>query len=252
MRPLTARGQATRDKLVEAARDVFAERGFAGTRMGDISDAAGVAHGTVYTYFDTKEDVLLAVLESVIDDLHRAMTPPNVRDPIARVEAANRAYLDSYRAHAHLLRVAQEASAGDPRFVDVLLDLRRTHVARVAAAIRKLQADGLASPDLDPHTAAAALCGMVEGFAAHWLGRGESHDEGTATRTLTQLWVRGLGMPARIHAAGRAAAPAATAGAPTRAGTGAPPGHAAGARPRSTRPAPSPTATRPATRKEPT
>jgi AcrR family transcriptional regulator len=235
MRALTARGQATRDKLVEAAREVFAERGFAGTRMGDLTDAAGVAHGTVYTYFDTKEDVLLAVLESVIADLHAAMKPPNVRDPIARVEAANRAYLDGYRTHAHLLRVAQEASAADPRFAEVLLDLRRTHVARVATAIRKLQSDGLASPDLDAHTAAAALCGMVEGFAAHWLGRGESHDEGTATRTLTQLWVRGLGMPARIQAQARSAA-----GAPVGRGASATPGPAtpAPAVPASATPAP--------------
>jgi AcrR family transcriptional regulator len=201
MPALTPRGQATRDKLVEAARLVFAERGFAATRMGDLADAAGVAHGTVYTYFDTKEDVLLAVMQAVIADLRAAMKPPNVKDPIARVEAANRAYLASYRTHAHLLRVAQEAAAGDARFVDVLLDLRRTHVARVATAISKLQDDGLAAPDLDAHTAAAALCGMVEGFAAHWLGRGESHDESLATRTLTQLWVRGLGMPARIAVA---------------------------------------------------
>ena len=202
MRPLTARGQATRDKLVAAAREVFAERGFAGTRMGDLADAAGVAHGTVYTYFDTKEDVLLAVLAAVRTDLHEAMTVPRLRDPIARVDAANRAYLDGYRSHAQLLRVAQEASAGDSRFADVLLDLRRTHVARVAAAIRKLQEEGLAAPDLDAHTSAAALCGMVEGFAAHWLGRGEVHDEAVATRTLTQLWVRGLGMPVRIAMAG--------------------------------------------------
>ena len=198
MRPLTARGQATRDKLVSAARSVFAERGFAGTRMGDLADAAGVSHGTVYTYFDTKEDVLLAVLDDVRADLTDAMTQPRLRDPIARVQAANRAYLDGYRTHAQLLQVAQEASAGDSRFADVLLDLRRTHVARVAAAIRKLQNENLAAPDLDAHTAAAALCGMVEGFAAHWLGRGEVHDEAVATRTLTQLWVRGLGMPARL------------------------------------------------------
>lgn len=221
MSPLTARGQATRDKLVAAARDVFAERGFAGTRMGDLADAAGVSHGTVYTYFDTKEDVLLAVLAAVRSDLHESMTPPRLRDPIARVDAANRAYLDGYRTHAQLLQVAQAASASDSRFADVLLDLRRTHVARVAGAIRKLQDEGLAAPDLDPHTAAAALCGMVEGFAAHWLGRGEVHDEAIATRTLTQLWVRGLGMPARIAAAsghlagpGRSAAPAARATSP--------------------------------------
>jgi len=201
MSALTPRGQATRDRLVAAARVVFAERGFAGTRMGDLADAAGVSHGTVYTYFDTKEDVLLAVLHDVRADLNRAMTQPRLRDPIARVQAANSAYLDGYRTHAQLLQVAQEAAAGDTRFADVLLDLRRTHVARVATAIRKLQDESLAAPDLDPHTAAAALCGMVEGFAAHWLGRGEVHDEAVATRTLTQLWVRGLGMPARLAAA---------------------------------------------------
>ncbi len=218
MRALTARGQATRDKLVTGARDVFAERGFAGTRMGDLADAAGVAHGTVYTYFDTKEDVLLAVLDAVRTDLHEAMTLPRLRDPILRVEAANRAYLDGYRAHAQLLQVAQEAAAGDSRFADVLLDLRRTHVARVAAAIRKLQSEGLAAPDLDPQTSAAALCAMVEAFAAHWLGRGEIHDEAVATRTLTQLWVRGLGMPARIEAVRRVAAKAPEASAQPRPG----------------------------------
>ena len=201
MKPLTARGQATRDKLVAAAREVFAERGFAGTRMGDLADAAGVAHGTVYTYFDTKEDVLLAVMSAVQHDLEKAMTMPGGRDPIVRVEAANRAYLDGYRSHAQLLRVAEEASATDERFSDVLRELRRTHVKRVAAAISKLQSDGMAAPDLDAHTASAALCGMVEGFAAHWLGRGEVHDEELATRTLTQLWVRSLGMPARIAVA---------------------------------------------------
>ncbi|MGB7981578.1 MAG: TetR/AcrR family transcriptional regulator [Candidatus Nanopelagicales bacterium] len=222
MRALTARGQATRDKLVAGARDVFAERGFAGTRMGDLADAAGVAHGTVYTYFDTKEDVLLAVLDSVRADLHEAMTVPRLRDPILRVEAANRAYLDGYRAHAQLLQVAQEAAAGDSRFADVLLDLRRTHVARVAAAIRKMQSEGLAAPDLDPQTSAAALCGMVEGFASHWLGRGEIHDEAVVTRTLTQLWVRGLGMPARIEAARRTAS-AAPSGAAQAAARGAAP-----------------------------
>lgn len=169
--------------------------------MGDIADVAGVAHGTVYTYFDSKEDVLLEVLGAVRDDLQGAMAQPLVRDPIARVHAANRAYLDRYRAHARMLQVAQEASGVDARCADVVLDLRRTHVAGVATTIRRLQESGMAAADLDPHTAAAALCAMVEGFAAHWFGRGETHDEALATRTLTQLWVRSLGMPVRLAAA---------------------------------------------------
>lgn len=200
---LTARGSATRSRVIAAAREVFAERGFAATRMGDIAAAAGVAHGTVYTYFDSKEAVLLELLVGhVRADMLAAMGVAATRSPYAGVETANRAYLEAHRRHAPALRAAEEAAARDQRFADLLLDLRRTHVARLAVVIRKFQADGVASPDLDPNVAAAALCGMVEGFAAHWSGRGErgrgrgeGQDEALAVRTLTLLWVRGLGMP---------------------------------------------------------
>jgi AcrR family transcriptional regulator len=49
--PLTERGRRTRDKLLEAARDVFEEKGYAATRMSDIAARAGVSHGTTYTWF---------------------------------------------------------------------------------------------------------------------------------------------------------------------------------------------------------
>ena len=127
-----------------------------------------------------------------------ASRPDDARPPVSDAGRTPADHISDEQSHDddHPLN-----AAGDTRFADVLLDLRRTHVARVATAIRKLQDESLAAPDLDPHTAAAALCGMVEGFAAHWLGRGEVHDEAVATRTLTQLWVRGLGMPARLAAA---------------------------------------------------
>ncbi len=76
----------------------------------------------------------------------------------------------------------------------VLTGLRNTHVERVAKTIERLQVDGQAAPDLDSHDAAAALCAMVEGFARHWFGRGEEHDEDVAVATLTQLWARSLGL----------------------------------------------------------
>lgn len=195
MTPRTARGHATRARIVAAAREVFADRGFAATRMGDVAHAAGVAHGTVYTYFDAKDDVLLAVLDEARADLLAAMAVPTVRDPYQRIEATTRAYLDAYRRHASVLRVAHEASPGDERISALVADLRRMHVARVAIALRRMQADGLARGDLDPVTAAAALTSMVEGFAWHWLARGEPHEDSVVHRTLMQLWVRGLGMP---------------------------------------------------------
>ncbi len=192
--PLTARGERTRTHLLAAARQVFADQGFAATRMSDIAAAAGVSHGTVYTYFDTKEDVLAAVLDDVVADLHEALRASTATDPVARIRDANNRYLDGYAQHGRLLLVVEEAAQTDARFLGVLTELRTTHVARVAAAIRRLQADGDAATDIDPMAAAAALCAMVEGFARHWFGRGEQHDPALATDTLTLLWARALGL----------------------------------------------------------
>lgn len=190
--PVTDRGRRTRDALVVAARGVFEERGYDGTRMGDIAEAAGVSHGTVYTWFPTKDAVLMAVVESLVDDLYASLSTPEAADPLARIDLANRRYLDAYREHARLLEVVEQAATTDETFRGVLAGLRAAHVDRVAATIRHLQADGQARGDLDAHAAAAALCAMVEGFARHWFGRGETHDEVTAVATLTQLWAGAL------------------------------------------------------------
>jgi len=190
--PVTDRGRRTRDALVVAARGAFEERGYDGTRMGDIAEAAGVSHGTVYTWFPTKDAVLMAVVESLVDGLYASLSTPEAADPRARIDLANRRYLDAYREHARLLEVVEQAATTDETFRGVLAGLRAAHVERVAATIRHLQADGQARGDLDAHAAAAALCAMVEGFARHWFGRGETHDEVTAVATLTQLWAGAL------------------------------------------------------------
>ncbi|MBM3687977.1 MAG: TetR/AcrR family transcriptional regulator, partial [Actinobacteria bacterium] len=81
--PVTDRGRRTRDALVVAARGVFEERGYDGTRMGDIAEAAGVSHGTVYTWFATKDAVLMSVVESLVDGLYASLSTPEAADPLA-------------------------------------------------------------------------------------------------------------------------------------------------------------------------
>jgi AcrR family transcriptional regulator len=181
--------------VLEAATRVFTDQGYAATRMGDIAAAAGVAHGTVYTYFDTKESVLGSVVEETVVDLLASLRASTAADPRERIADANARYLAAYRQHARLLRVVEEAAYSDEQFRDVLVRLRQTHVRRVAAAVRRLQEEGLADPQPDADTSAAALCAMVEGFARHWLGNGEEHDAAVATATLTTLWARALGLP---------------------------------------------------------
>jgi AcrR family transcriptional regulator len=192
--PRTRRGEQTRDRLIAAARPVFEAQGFAATRMGDISAAAGVSHGTVYTYFTTKEDVLAATLSELVDQLRESIRSADLSDPVQRISNANARYLAAFSRNAALLRVVEEAAVVDDRFARILDDLRRTHVERVAHQIRRQQTQGAAHPDLDPHTAAASLCAMVEGFSRHWNGSGSAADP-DGHLTLTRIWQRALGLP---------------------------------------------------------
>ena len=197
--PITERGRRTRDNLLAAGRTVFEQRGYANTRMSDIATAAGVSHGTVYTWFDDKEALLRALVDDIVTEVFAALAiGDEVPEPERRMLEANRRYLAAYRRHGRMLEVVEEAAATDTRYRDALAGVRRDHVARVTHDIERLQKAGVAERDVDPAVAAGALCAMVEGFGRHWYGRGEqavsTHDDETAVETLTRLWARGLGI----------------------------------------------------------
>ncbi len=197
--PLTERGRRTRENLLAAARTVFEDRGYANTRIADIARAAGVSHGTVYTWFADKEAVLRALVGDIVSEVFAALAiGEEIPEPQQRMLEANRRYLAAYRRHGRMLEVVEEAAATDARYRDALSGVRRDHVARVTRDIERLQGAGLAARDVDAAVAAGALCAMVEGFGRHWYGRGEqddaSYDDGTAVDTLTRLWARGLGL----------------------------------------------------------
>jgi AcrR family transcriptional regulator len=86
----------TRDRLVEEARRLFWEQGYAATGVAQILDAAEARSGSLYYFFPTKEDLLLAVLEHYKTLLDPAVVRPvfeRVRDPIERIFGV----LDGYR-----------------------------------------------------------------------------------------------------------------------------------------------------------
>src|SRR5437868_14689747 len=59
--PETARGTSKRERILRAAVDVFAKNGYFNAKVSEIAKAAGVADGTIYLYFDGKEDLLITI-----------------------------------------------------------------------------------------------------------------------------------------------------------------------------------------------
>lgn len=194
--PLTERGRRTRENLLIEARKVFEKKGYPATRISDIAEAAGVAHGTVYTYFEDKAAVFKAVVFDLTTQLEREWRiNPKLSDPVDRIAEANRNFLDSYSAHSRLLAVVEQVGTTEPEYRKLLADFRQRYVERAVAGIRRLQKDGMVDPQLDAYLAGSALCAMVEGFGRQWLVRRERHDPQIVSDTLTRLWANALGLP---------------------------------------------------------
>ena len=113
----------TRDRLVEAAADLFLKQGYHATGVAQILREAGAKSGSLYHFFPTKEDLLLAVLERYQDMLYEAVMDPvfeRVSDPLERVFGV----LDGYRQ----MLLYTECSQGCP-IGNLALELSDTHPA---------------------------------------------------------------------------------------------------------------------------
>ncbi|HKU40995.1 MAG TPA: TetR/AcrR family transcriptional regulator [Polyangiales bacterium] len=195
--PRSTKGSRTRERLVEAAKEIFEERGFLDARITDISERAGQAHGSFYYYFDSKEEIFrevaAAVDERLFAPLDDVILAPSGLPVEQRVREATRRHLESYRREARMLGLIEHVSRIDPEVNALRLQRHKQYTEQVAGTIRQLQRKKLADPALDPLIAAAALGALSYRFAEMWLVHGAiecSMDQ--AVDQLTQLFINAM------------------------------------------------------------
>ncbi|TXG89921.1 TetR/AcrR family transcriptional regulator [Rhodococcus rhodnii] len=204
--PRTARGVRTRAALVAAARSVFERKGFLDARLLDITREAQCSAGSFYTYFDSKEEILAAVLGEAQEEMLHPGTERVAADddPAAVVAASNRAYFEAYRRNARLMALLEQVAQIDPEIADLRRRRAAAFVERNARSIADLQRAGRADAEVDPMLASEALSAMVSRLAyGHFVGRsagaaslpgpGDAEFEALVF-TATRLWVNALGL----------------------------------------------------------
>ncbi|MEU1981716.1 TetR/AcrR family transcriptional regulator [Nocardia sp. NPDC019395] len=190
----TYRGRETRRRLLEAAKEVFERDGFIHARITDICTAAGISHGSFYTYFVTKEEIFTEVADSVEVELLTTEPAPEDTDPVQRVRLANEHYLRVYGANAKIMSVIHQVSTIDAEVRDIRLQRQNAFAQAIERRIHLLQESGEADTGIEPAYAAQALGGMVAHFTDHLFNTENDFDLDTATEQLTRIWVNALGM----------------------------------------------------------
>jgi AcrR family transcriptional regulator len=114
--PRTARGERTLRKILDAAREEFGEHGFSDSSIVGITQRAGVALGTFYTYFDSKEELFQALVRDMSAQVRDTAAPAFLEYPNA-LDAARKGlelFLRFAREHRHIYRIIDEAEFVDP------------------------------------------------------------------------------------------------------------------------------------------
>jgi AcrR family transcriptional regulator len=187
--PRTTRGERTAARLRQAAREVFADRGYAAARVEDIVAVAGVSHGTFYTYFTNKAGALDALIDETAAELQAVVEEPwDGPDAAAAIAAVIERFVEIFGEHADVMGTWLEASAHEPHFRHRLHEVRDGYIARVAEQL----GPALTDTPHDPTVAAAALVAMVEGYATQGLRADDAEDRASRVRTLAALWFGGL------------------------------------------------------------
>src|ERR1700761_516415 len=193
-RTLSAKGRQTRDAIEMAARKLFAERGFHGTTLADITSAAGKSSAVFYRYFDDKEDLLAALAESFLHDIVApsglSIHLPDSPDDDTFFSAVVTGYWNMFKQNIGIMIAVAQLAATQPRFAVVQNEFRRFGMDIVAASVRRAQEQGYGA-ELDPDHTAAAIALLFENFTTVFVGTSglglEITDEDSIA-TLARIW----------------------------------------------------------------
>jgi AcrR family transcriptional regulator len=192
------KGEATRARILDAAKRVFEREGFHDARVTDIAEEAGLAAGALYHYFDSKEDVFRALARQHEERLVAPVDgAPGLASGFGRegIRLSIERYLQRYQEEAAILGVIEQVSRSDPEVNAVLIATLDEFVERSAHEIRRLQLEGIMDASLDPVMAADALGSMAARFAELWLAQGcRDYVFDVAVEQLSTLMANALGL----------------------------------------------------------
>lgn len=193
-----SRTGASSDKraaISRAAVKVFAQRGFFNAQVADVARAAGVAAGTVYLYFRSKDEILTSIFERTTKEgiSESRLALEGITDPVERLRCLARLHLQRLGRDRDLAVVFQLELRQSTKFMEQLSTSQlRTYLGQLRDAIASGQASGVFATQINPTLAAKALFGALDEMATNWILSTRRYDLASEADAVVDLFVNGL------------------------------------------------------------
>jgi TetR/AcrR family fatty acid metabolism transcriptional regulator len=161
-----------RAAILRAAIDVFAERGYFNAQVADVARAAGVAAGTVYLYFRSKDELLVSIFEmtmrEAIEEGRSALA--GVGNPVERLRRIATLHLERMGRDRRLAIVFQVELRQSTKFMEQFSSTQlREYLGILRHVIADGQAQGCFRVGINPTLAAKMLFGALDEMATNWI-----------------------------------------------------------------------------------
>jgi TetR/AcrR family transcriptional regulator, fatty acid metabolism regulator protein len=189
------KGTSKRERILRAAIDVFARSGYFNAKVSEIAKAAGVADGTIYLYFDGKEDVLLTIFREhtrhYLQTLERDLA--EVRRADERMRTVIRHHLETLGHDRALAVVSQVELRHSLKFMSLF---SQQEVADYLNILRKVveggQREGTFRRNLHPQLVAKAVFGILDEMVTSWILSEKDYDVAAQADQVADLILTGL------------------------------------------------------------
>ena len=194
----THRSQHTGDKrdlILKAATKLFARRGFFNAQVADVARVAGVAAGTVYLYFQSKDDLLISIFERTMHEWLEAgrQALAGVSDPVERLRRLAGLHLERLGQDRDLAVVFQVELRQSTKFMERFSStLLQDYLHAIRDAVADAQTAGHFRREVSPTFAAKVLYGALDEMATNWILSRRRYALAAQADKVVDLFVSGM------------------------------------------------------------
>lgn len=183
-------------RIIEAATKVFAEKGFYQSKISEIAREAKVADGTIYIYFENKDDILISLFEeqmkAVIDNMVGQIS--GIDDPAKRLERFASTHLDLIENNKDMAEIIQvEVRQSDKFMKEYRNEKFMQYLNIIEDIITEGQERGIFKKDVIPKVAKRAFFGALDEVSRFWvLSSRRQYDIRTVAKQISEYFLNGI------------------------------------------------------------
>ncbi|MCK1992069.1 TetR/AcrR family transcriptional regulator [Peribacillus muralis] len=190
------RSMITRQKLLEAAKEIFLEEGYQAAVISQMIKRANIGYGTAYVHFKGKEELLIVLMENVMEQFYEIAETsffPNSKEEAKQIiNNQAKAFLKLAEAERNMMQVFEQAIGISTAISDKWKAIRKQFIQRISKDVAYAQQNGLARAELNHELVAKGWFFTNEMYLWEIVRNEHQSTVDEIAQTITSVYVEGL------------------------------------------------------------